>query len=149
MAKRKGVMTWSEKRVAKALDKAGVLWKYEWEAVLDLGNGYETIRYPDFYLPEVDLYIEVLSLDPSEEDVERFKKKLELYDKCGLDYIIIDVKKDDSSYKSILELKEELEEKVYEKAFSKYLPFYSKKRFIDDFLVSRDGYRKRAVYSFS
>jgi len=145
--KRKGIMTWPEKKVAKALDKAGFLWKYEWEAVLDHGNGYESVRYPDFYLPEADIYIEVLSINPSEESMDRFKKKLEFYDQNGLDYIIIDIKKNDRDYKSIPKLREEIEQEVYERAFKKNLPFYLKKRFIDDFLVSREGYRKRMEYA--
>jgi len=147
MQKIKGVMTWPEKKVARALSEAGFLWKYEWEAVLDHGNGYESVRYPDFYLPEADIYIEVLSINPSEESMDRFKKKLDFYDKNGLDYIVLDLRKNDREYKTISELREEIEEEVYERAFKKNLPYYSEKRFIDDFLVSRDGYRKRSDYS--
>ena len=43
-------MTWPEKKVAKALNEAGFIWKYEWDAVLNQGNGYEGDRYPDFYI---------------------------------------------------------------------------------------------------
>jgi len=147
MPKRRGVMTWPEKRVAKALNEAGFIWKYEWEAVLNHGNGYEGVRYPDFYLPEADIYIEVLRLNPTEESREAFRKKLEFYEKNGLDYFTIDIRKNAKGLKSIFELKEEIEDQFYERAIRKALPDYLKKRFIDDFLVSRSGYRKRMGYA--
>jgi len=145
----KGVMTWPEKRVAKALKDAGLVWKYEWEAVLNHGNGYEGVRYPDFYLPETEIYIEVLGLNPTEESREALRKKLEFYDKNGLDYFTLDVKKKDNKLKPIYELREEIEDQVYERAKKKDLPSYIKKRFIDNFLVGRDGYRKRTEYAFA
>ncbi len=61
MEKIRGKMTWPEKRVAAALSDAGLIWKYEWEAVLNHGTGYESVKYPDFYLPEADIYLKVLS----------------------------------------------------------------------------------------
>jgi len=147
MQKKRGIMTWPEKRVAKALKDAGLIWKYEWEAVLNHGNGYESVRYPDFYLPEADIYIEVLSLNPTEESGEAFRKKLEFYEKNGLDYFTINVKKKDNQLKHIYELQEEIEDQVYERVLKKDLPEYVKKRFIDNFLIGRNGYRIRMGYA--
>ena len=136
-------MTWPEKRVAQALSEARFNWKYEWEAVLGHGNGYESVRYPDFYLPETDIYIEVLSLNPTEEARVHLQRKLRFYEENGLDYLTVDPLDRGQGPKSIRQLREEIEEQVYEKARRKYLPYYIRKRYIDDFLVSRDGDRKR------
>jgi len=106
-----------------------------------------SVRYPDFYLPEADIYIEVLSLNPTEESREAFRKKLEFNESNGLDYFTVDVRKSEKELKSIFKLREEIEEQLYDRAIKKDLPYYVKKRFIDNFLVARNGYRKRMDYA--
>ena len=145
MRKVKGVMTWPERRVAKALNEAGLIWKYEWEAVLDHGNGYESVKYPDFYLPEPDIYVEVLSLSPTEESEQHLQKKLRFYEDNELDYITVDVRREGRYLKPIRALREEIEEQVYSMSSKKSLSYFSHKRYIDDFAVSREGYRMRST----
>lgn len=137
-------MTWPERRVARALSAAKLVWRYEWEAVLDRGNGYESVKYPDFYLPESDIYLEVLSLKPTPESTAHLRKKLEFYGENDLDCIVIDPLDRGHGPKSVGQLKAEIEAQVYGKAKGKYVPHYIHKRYIDDFLVRRDGYRKTA-----
>lgn len=88
--KRKDVMTLAEKRVAEALDSLGLLYRYEDEAVLRYGSGYETVRYPDFYLPEPDLYMEVRDVKPSPKREARLPAKYALYEENGLKWVEID-----------------------------------------------------------
>jgi len=83
-------MTLPEARVASALEELGYLYEYEREAVLEYPSGYETVRYPDFYLPELDLYLEVKSMRNSPEDIERYERKLQLYEDNGIEFLEID-----------------------------------------------------------
>ena len=138
-------MTLPEARVASALEELGYLYEYEREAVLKYPSGYETVRYPDFYLPELDLYLEGKSMRNSQEDIERYERKLQLYEDNGIEFLEIDpaYTMDDGwrKLKSLDELKNELQGaiKEYVSNLNRDLPEYSSKRLIDDFSVYRDG----------
>ena len=138
-------MTLPEARVATALEELGLLYEYERQGILKKASGYETVRYPDFYLPELDIYLEVRSMGNRPEYVERYERKLQLYEDNGIDFLEIDpgIAMDDGrkKLKSVYELKKEFQEviKDYISGLDKELPEYSSKRLIDDFSVYRDG----------
>lgn len=59
-----------ETNVARRLDEDGILWEYEPQR-FDLG---EFTYLPDFYLPEIDWYLEAKGPDQGLEKVEAFRK---------------------------------------------------------------------------
>lgn len=137
-------MTPPEARVALALQELGLNYEYEREAVLKYPSGYETVRYPDFYLPALDLYLEVKSVRAGPEEQERHEKKLRLYEDNDVKFLEIDpvysLENGWRKLKTREELKKELEEAIREYLRqSDNLPEYSHKRLIDDFSVYRDG----------
>lgn len=103
-------MTLPQARIAAALDELGLLYEYEREAILKHPSSYERVRYPDFYLPELDLYLEVRSMGNRPEDVERHERTLQLSEDNGIDFLEINpgIAMDDGfkKLKSVYELKE-------------------------------------------
>jgi len=59
-----------ETNVARRLDEDGIVWQYEPQR-FDLG---EFTYLPDFYLPEIDWYLEAKGPDQGLQKVEAFKK---------------------------------------------------------------------------
>ncbi|MEW6664153.1 MAG: hypothetical protein AB1512_02885 [Thermodesulfobacteriota bacterium] len=84
-------MTLPEKRTSRALNMLGLRHTYEPTLFLPAESGIESIRYPDFYLPDLDLYIEVRSLDRSYDTKDRrVRKKNALYRQNEVNYVEID-----------------------------------------------------------
>ena len=84
-------MTPPEKNVSHALSSLGINYKYEPTLFLRYKNGKESIRYPDFYLPHLDLYIEVRSFNRDYDQLdERIRKKNKLYLENNLKWIEVD-----------------------------------------------------------
>ena len=84
-------MTPPEKNVSHALNSLGINYKYEPTLFLRYKNGRESIRYPDFYIPHLDLYVEVRSLDRNYDVLGgRVHKKNNLYKENNLNWIEID-----------------------------------------------------------
>jgi len=89
--KKRYKMTPPEERTAQALTELGYRYKYERPLFLHYRTGLESVRYPDFYIPGLDLYIEVRSLDRG-YDIRnsRVRKKNRLYKENALNWIEID-----------------------------------------------------------
>jgi len=84
-------MTPPEERVSLALSFLGLNYKYEPTLFLRYRHGGESIRYPDFYLPQLDLYIEARSLDRDYDKLGgRVRRKNRLYRENKLNWIEID-----------------------------------------------------------
>lgn len=84
-------MTPPEERTAEALTELGYRYKYEPPLFLHYRTGLESVRFPDFYLPDLDLYIEVRSLDRGYDTLNsRVRKKNRLYKENALNWIEID-----------------------------------------------------------
>lgn len=71
-----------EVKVAKWLDEIGVWWKRDVEPVTYIWNGSERLYFPDFYLPEQKLYIEVKGYEREQDRAKwsQFKGNLIIID---------------------------------------------------------------------
>ena len=66
-------MSQSEREVADYLDKLDIMWKYEYPVFLSDEKERPRLWTPDFYLPELNIYIEVCGA--KEFDYEYRKKR--------------------------------------------------------------------------
>ncbi len=78
------VRTRSEKRIADFLYKKGINFEYEKEVMF---NGRKYI--PDFYLPEMNLYIEFFGWSHIPNYQNRVEEKMRVYKENGIDCIYL------------------------------------------------------------
>ncbi len=78
------VRTKSEKRIADFLYKQGVVFEYEKELMF---NGRKYI--PDFYLPEMNLYIEFFGWSHIPNYQNRVEEKMKVYKENSIDCIYL------------------------------------------------------------
>lgn len=78
------VRTRSEKRIADFLYKQGIVFEYEKEVTF---NGRKYI--PDFYLPEMNLYIEFFGWSHIPSYQNKVEEKMRVYKENGMDCIYL------------------------------------------------------------
>ena len=78
------VRTRSEKRIADFLYRQGIAFEYEKELMF---NGRRYI--PDFYLPEMNIYIEFFGWSHIPSYQNKVEEKMKIYKKSGIDCIYL------------------------------------------------------------
>ena len=92
-----GELTKAEKEVADYLQEIGLYWKFEQPVFVSDDKERPRVWTPDFYLPELGIYIEVCG----SEDIDyEFRKKV--YAKNRIPVIFIHQFKDKGSWKEFL-----------------------------------------------
>jgi len=77
-----------ERKIAAFLDRAGI--KFEYEAGVAIRErGYQRIWYPDFKLPEYNLFIEYLGIEQSPQYDQKSNYKLKTYQTNGIDVLAL------------------------------------------------------------
>jgi len=77
-----------ERRIAEILDASGIRYDYE-RPLLVLDRGQPRIWYPDFYLPELAVYLEYFGIVADEGYDRRTRHKKAVYEAMELDVIAI------------------------------------------------------------
>lgn len=77
-----------ERQIAAFLDRAGIKFEYE-AAVAIRERGYQRIWYPDFKLPEYNLFVEYLGVEQSPQYDQRSNYKMKTYQANGIDVLAL------------------------------------------------------------
>lgn len=102
-------MTNSEKEVAQFLDLMGVEWAFEYPVFLKDDKERPRLWTPDFYLPEIDVFVEVCG---SEDFDYEYRRKM--YDKNKVCVVFV------HKYKESEKWQEHFKDKIKEFTFDKY-----------------------------
>jgi len=86
-----------ERKIAAFLDRAGIKFEYE-AAVAIRERGYQRIWYPDFKLPEYNLFIEYLGVEQSPQYDQKSNYRLNTYQSNGIEVLALYPKDLNSGY---------------------------------------------------
>ncbi len=90
----------TEKNIAQYLDKKGIRWKHEFPVIVKDEDGKLRVWYPDFYLPDLGLFVEVCGSEKDKD--EKYRRKC-IYKENGITVVFLDYWKDEKLWKSFLE----------------------------------------------
>jgi hypothetical protein len=90
-------MTEAERRVAQFLFESNIYWLYEQPVCVADDKGRPRIWNPDFYLPELGIYVEVCGADRSE-----YSFRETIYKKNRIPVIFVHVFKEEDKWKNYL-----------------------------------------------
>ena len=91
-------MTQGERETADFLTSLGVYWKYHQSVTINDEEDLQRIYYPDFFLPQFGVYIEVCGADRKEE----YDRRRKLYFKNNIKIIFVETFKDCRKWKMFL-----------------------------------------------
>ena len=90
-------MSLAEKRVSEYLKQLGIWWEYEWPVYVEDDKSRPRVWTPDFYLPDLGVYIEVCGTKDFNYD---YRKKI--YEENDIPIIFIQEYKNDILWKNFL-----------------------------------------------
>lgn len=76
-----------ERRIAYFLDSNSIKYQYEPGVLIDSNKGKMRIWYPDFFLPELGVYLEYYGLSENSHYRHGIKTKENTYSKMGMDVV--------------------------------------------------------------
>ncbi|MFZ1684115.1 MAG: hypothetical protein WAU88_08300 [Candidatus Zixiibacteriota bacterium] len=79
-----------ERKIADVLSKYGIPYKYESPTLVQDEQQKPRIWYPDFYLPTLGVYVEFYGLSGTPDYDNLRSRKLQAYQKTGLEVISVD-----------------------------------------------------------
>lgn len=90
----------TEKNVAQYLKEKDVRWKYEFPVIVEDEDKKLRVWYPDFYLPDLGLFVEVCG---SEKDKDEKYRRECIYKENDIAVVFLHYWKSDFKWKSFLE----------------------------------------------
>jgi len=91
-------MSDAERLVSAYLTEFGIFWLYEHAVTIKDEKDLQRTYYPDFYLPEFGLHVEVCGANREEE----YKRRANIYFKNHIPVIFVHTFKDEKDWKNYL-----------------------------------------------
>lgn len=90
----------TERNVAQYLDEKGIRWTYEFPVIVKVENDKLRIWYPDFYLLDLGLFVEVCGTEKDKD--EKYRREC-VYKENEISVVFLHYYKPDNQWKSFLE----------------------------------------------
>ena len=90
----------TEKNVAQYLNLKGIRWKHNFPVIINDEDRNQRVWYPDFYLPDLGLFVEVCG---TEKDKREKYRRACIYKENEISVVFLHYWKDDKQWKSFLE----------------------------------------------